>query len=171
MSMSKLIAAGASALAVAVVVGQTARLSQASENRRSTEAGLKAATADAAELSRLRAQSAARIFGEPPEDGFIEAVNSALAAAGLPTRLAHGITKEAGRTNGDSTVRVQDMRIDLQPITVAQLGSFLQGWDTDQPAWRVTAISISKMTGRQADDQAYRVLLTCSAEYAVTEAP
>jgi len=165
-SITWVIAIGLAGLASAGVVVQGVRASDASRRSASAITSLEATTSSAKEVVRLRDQSQVRVFGAQPSGGFVAAVGSTLTATGLDPSVATSITKQDDRPSQDGAARVQDMRIELNQTTVAELGSFLAGWRADHPAWRVTSISIRRANNRRAASDAFQVSLVCSAEYA-----
>lgn len=157
-------------LASSMAVVQLVRWRDAREQRLAGERLVRTAAADTAELARLRAAAEIRIFGEPPAEDFIERVNRALAAIGLPSATASNITREADRgVPGSATdQRRRDMRIELRPISAPDLGRFLAAWNAENPAWSARQITLRKSSDRRAAPEDYHATLTLSAEYTQT---
>lgn len=125
--------------------------------------------ADAAELERLRAAEATRLFGAPPDEDVNARVAGCLATIALPESTAVSIKREGDRAIGnaprDQGRRRRDVRVELRPISPAKLGEYLAAWNEHNPAWTVSATSLRKLTDRRSGPDDYHVTLTCSAEY------
>lgn len=158
------------AAAVGLTVVQIARWHAAQSDRASSERTLLAASADAAELGRLRAASEVRIFGEPPAEDFFDRVGRTLISIGLNPSIATNIVREADRgvSGTAANQRRREMRIELRPMSPPDLGRFLTAWNADNPAWTPRQIALRKVNDRRADPGDYQVTLTLSAEYTVT---
>ncbi|MEM9372529.1 MAG: hypothetical protein AAGA55_02700 [Planctomycetota bacterium] len=153
-------------LSVIGLAAQGFRAYRAARGADAAAAALERAQADVAELSRLRSLRPERVFGPPPEQEFVNAVASVLSDAGLDPSVTRSLSRQDDRANRDATARIQDMRIELTPLSIHEIGQFLAAWRVGQPLWRITSISIRHAKARRDTPGVFEASLTCSAEYA-----
>lgn len=166
MSLTPIILAGTVCLVASGLTVQAVRLGDARSALRDARTSLTEARAQATELATLRARSQTRMFGAPPEAALVAAVNQAALETGLPAGTATSISRQPERTARDGAARVQDVRIELGPMTMPELGGFLASWRSSQPAWQTASITIRRPGGRQQPPGTYQATIVCSAEYA-----
>ena len=69
---------------------------------------------------------------------------------------------------GAPASRVQTVRVVLEPVTLSELGSFLDRWRGEQSLWVVTGVELAA-TSPGGSDESYRATLTASAMYVPTK--
>jgi hypothetical protein len=162
------LSAGAVALA-----GQRAAASRAAAGREQAELGRVAA--QARELRSLRA-AAASPESAKATSGLASRVGTALSRAGLPASCLSSLSPEAQSVQAiDGSrpgVRRQRATLVLTSLTLPQLGSFLQTWRADEPAWTITGVEVAAAQGPPpptGGDMPLRAVL--SMECIVADAP
>lgn len=155
------------ALTVAVallVVAAGARHAAAARARAGgAEAQFSQVKADAARVLALRSRAQTVAAGEQPQQDVFRRVNDTLATAGLSHVRAQSVNPggdQALDAGGAAPRRVQTVRVVLEPVTLDEVGAFLDRWRRDQALWTVTGIDLT--TSRTG---AYRATLTASAVY------
>lgn len=104
-------------------------------------------------LRQLREVTTSGATGRRPTPGLTGQVTDVLAHAGIPlaamTSLAPEAETELGRI-GDTVRMRQAARLGLEPITLPQLGQFLQAWRAQHPEWTIASLQLTPLPGRQA---------------------
>lgn len=115
---------------------------------------LKAVSAESAELARLRASAPAWALRGRPASGLAPRVSAALSACGLPATAMASLSPEAESAvaaagAGDLSARRTRAVMTLAPVTLPQLGSFLEAWRSREPEWGVSSIDLSPQSGKE----------------------
>ena len=127
--------------------------------------------AKAAELLRLRAGRPALPGATHEEGSFAPRVVSALAAAGVPASTLVSFTPRSQRivaSSGESLTR-RSAAVALSPVSLPDLGKFLDAWRRAEPAWVVSSIDVSPDAAARAApgaDLPLRVNLTLEMVHA-----
>lgn len=152
----------ASAL-IALGVGMH-RLRAAAASADAEHRALLLAAADARQVLQLRASTARIGDAQRPSQDVISRVNQALAVAGIPARTLTDLREEGDVAidAGPPELRRQTVAATLEPITLDQLGRFLEEWRLSQPLWTVTRIDIGH---KGKDDEP---TLTCRLVFGAT---
>jgi hypothetical protein len=142
-----IVVAALSAGAVALA-GQRAAASRAAALREHAE--LERLATQARELRSLRA-AAASPESAKATPGLASRVGTALSRAGLPASCLSSLSPEAQsvqRLEGSRVgARRQRATLVLTSLTLPQLGSLLQTWRTDEPAWMITGVEVAAAQG------------------------
>ena len=143
MTRSRLLLAFAGAAVVTFAVALRAQtLVAANAAADAREAVLALATQDLAHLVELRARrdvvAAAR---RPPQD-VIALVNATLREAGVPADRFKNLEPENDVPTGTG-LRRQTLRLQLEQVTVPQLGQFLAAWRSGQSLWTPTSLELT----------------------------
>lgn len=155
--------------AVTLLTMLAARMWSAERHARVQLAMLARVASDAQELSRLRTAELAREGGggrgapsDSPAPQLAPAVSGALASCGLPAAALSSLSPEsesieqaAGAPHAVRMIRARATLV-LTPVTLPQLGRFLQAWRERSPRWTVTRLDIEPRfaTAGQAAGQA-----------------
>src|SRR5262245_23990503 len=140
-----LIAAG---LAVAAM-GLSARSAiQSRHTAMLAVARFEAVSHDAQEFVSLRRATAQIASGKRPPPGIAGQISDALAEAGVSTSALAQLTPEADTpfaadTAGGASARRQSARLTLEPVTLPELGRFLQARRVRHPEWTTSSIQLS----------------------------
>jgi hypothetical protein len=115
---------------------------------------LKTVSGESSELARLRASAPAWALRGRPASGLAPRVSAALSACGLPATAMASLSPEAesavgGGGTGDVTARRTRAVMTLAPVTLPQLGNFLEAWRSREPEWGVASIDLSPQSGRE----------------------
>lgn len=123
----------------------------ASQARRVADADHAAAAALVREVTRLRGLQ--RVVGErPPSTAHLDMLTDALGEAGLSTSVLQRVSPEsespwAGPADsaaaGRLPLRKAGVRVELEGVSIPQLGRFLASWRRQQPQWTPTTITLS----------------------------
>ncbi len=127
-------------------------------------------SSDAERVRVLRGRSQTIAAGEQPEQDIFRRVNETLAAAGLARTRVQSVNPAGDRaldtdSAGGAARRIQTVRVVLEPITLDELGAFLDRWRQDQALWTITGIDCSIASSRGVSVGSYRAALTASAVY------
>lgn len=147
----------------------------ASQERRVAHADHAAAAALVREVTRLRALP--RVVGErPPPVEHLDMLTDALGDAGLGTNVLRRVSPEGEATwaapadlaaAGRLPLRKAGVRVELDGVSMPQLGRFLASWRRQQPQWTPTTITLSpRLVGgaesvHQAPTWSVSLVLTC----------
>jgi hypothetical protein len=107
---------------------------------------LKTVSGESAELARLRASAPAWALRGRPASGLAPRVSAALSACGLPASAMASLSPEAESAVGsgnDVSARRTRAVMTLAPVTLPQLGNFLEAWRSREPDWGVSSIDLS----------------------------
>lgn len=61
--------------------------------------------------------------------------------------------------------RRQSARAGLEPLTLGELGVFLQRWQASQSVWGVSSLDFTRINSPNGGDQSFRVNLSLVATY------
>lgn len=108
-------------------------------------AGLASLQRQAEEATQLRAASPRTITGPRDDTALSPRLAQSLAAADLPPSTLASVTPHSETvTTPDSRKAVRrKAAVTLTPITLPQLGAFLESWRTTEPGWLVSSIEVS----------------------------
>lgn len=124
-------------------------------------------------LHQLQAAVRSGSSGKKPAPGLTGQVSDALAQAGVPvtamTSLAPEAETEVSRTGDVARVR-HGARLGLEPVTLPQVGRFLQSWRSAHPEWTIISMQLTPLPSRQpqvsgATPGPLRVNLVLQCEY------
>lgn len=118
------------------------RLAAAEAGRSAAAAALTAVARDAQEILDLRARPERIALAERPSQDTLARLSEALAQAGLPAALLKDLARDADSAPAIRGSRRQSARFTLEPVTVAQLGEFLDRWRSGQQLWSVNRIDL-----------------------------
>ncbi|MEW6741423.1 MAG: hypothetical protein AB1486_01585 [Planctomycetota bacterium] len=143
---------------VALVLAQGER--RYASVRRQLEAAastLRQTRQQAAEVMSLRQREERVSLRERPRQDVIALVNEVLAEAGIPSGRLTGIEPESdvalgGSAGGKSPYRQQTLALELERLTLPEVGRFLALLRERQKMWSVTRIELSR-EGRLAAGQ------------------
>lgn len=97
-------------------------------------------------LARRRSELPRWATHAPSTDALAPQVSAALTSAGLPASVMKSLSADsgAGGVTGGSATHIRRRRATalLQPVTLPQLGRFLQQWRQRQPMWTVAALDV-----------------------------
>lgn len=157
------------AVAVLAMAVGGARVRAGAADARAAEAAFAQVRRDAERVLALRARAQTVAAGELPQQDVFRRINEALAAAGLDQVRVQSVSPAGDRAIGTTGAggvarRVQAVRIVLAPITLDQVGTFLDRWRRDQGLWTVTGVDLATESRGDAGGS-YRATLTASAVY------
>ncbi len=147
-----------------IAVG-AARLRAAEGRAGSAVAAFELARADGERVLALRSRTQTVAGGVQPQQDVFQRTNQTITAAGLRDAAVWSVTPagdqalDAGGAGGPAR-RAQSVRIVLGPVTVDELGAFLDRWRRDQPLWTITAVELASPR-----EGSYQATLTASAVY------
>ena len=152
-------------LAVSV---QAQRIRSAESEVTGAEVRLASLIEDARVVLRHRAADPTAAEQERPTSDVIALVNRTLTAAGLPTSRFSGCAPEGDvAVPGSDRLRRQSVRLQLEPLTVPELGAFLSSLRDETSLWSESSIELSHRSG---PDDAFSVAIVLTAHYhAATE--
>lgn len=130
------------ALGAAVLV-QARRLGAVTADLYAAEAALVALTRDAQEIADLRARPERLAQVERPTQDTLARLTAALAEAGLPSVRLRDLTRDSDGMPAPAGARRQSLRFTLEPVTIPQLGSFLEQWRSSQQLWTMSRIELA----------------------------
>jgi len=121
---------------------------------------------DAGELIGLRTNQEVVSINPRPKENVYALLSNAVAASGIPLSVLRDLTPEAdramdaGRDPGQAGLRIQSMRLLLEPCSLAEFGRFAAVWRSEQPSWNFTSIELSHVQGRTDDTYSCRVVMS-----------
>ena len=153
------------ALVIALLLSfQGKRWRSAEENLSGARESLQALGSDARAVLQLRGKSAITNDSERPTADVIAIVNRVLTGAGVPTTKFAGCKSEGdAAVPGSNDLRRQSVRLNLQGMTVADIGAFLESWRSEETVWTPTSVEMN----HAGDDrsQTFDVQVVLSAVY------
>ncbi|MGE3109824.1 MAG: hypothetical protein AB7O77_15920 [Phycisphaerales bacterium] len=172
------------ALGVLVLCTATSRYMTARSRASSAEARLVNVLASRAQLASLR-QTLPAWTNLRPSEGLAPRLADSLAACGLPASTMSSLSAQAetvlvqpgasslaepSRKGAISTsasrsggVKSRKAGITLTPITLSQLGRFMQAWREREPAWVISNIDVAPLNGATNDRNAFASASTPSS--------
>lgn len=140
-------------LACALAVGwATLRYDSASFRARSEIAALEQTSAKIEQLASLPSTTDIKLTGD--QGTLASRAASALSSSGLPRTSLEGLSPESARTiRGSDAVTVARLGATLviSPVTLPELGRFLQSWRLEAPEWVVSELSIKPVASASAE--------------------
>lgn len=127
------------------------RLQQAQRGRSAAEQALIQTARDARSITELRMQSQTIETRQRPAQDVIAQVNAVLAEVGIPSTHMQSLTPEGDSTadppassaaTGGPRLRQQSLRLTMQALSPAQIGSFLTHWQSTQSVWNATRLEL-----------------------------
>ncbi|MCB9844654.1 MAG: hypothetical protein H6811_01525 [Phycisphaeraceae bacterium] len=133
---------------LAVAVGMLVLWTREARSRRGLhllQATLDSVERDTHELELLRARKDHIGVGQRPREDLLAAINSGLGTLGVSGRTLMSLQPDsAGAPRDDAPgLRWECMRATFEPITLPDLGRFLEVWRRDQPLWAVSRIQLA----------------------------
>ncbi|HYE63785.1 MAG TPA: hypothetical protein VD997_17470 [Phycisphaerales bacterium] len=142
-----------SALFGAALIGWSAQRYVAALEQATEAADALTVVADqATQLDRLRASAPVESRRSRPAPGLASRIAQVVAVTGLSQGTLQNVTPEVETGIGTGTginYRRTAVRLTLDPITLPELGRFLQEWRAAEPAWTVSTIDLTP-TSNQA---------------------
>lgn len=125
-----------------VLLGRAVRADLASEQECSRLASLRSEAAEVASLHAAAEQVRRDLESSSPR--LATACGGVLAAAGLPASVLVSLSPEAASAERVETIAVARARatLTLAPVTLPQLGRFLDAWRQRLPGWTATRIDL-----------------------------
>lgn len=157
------------AAAPCILLGASVKAWRTSRERANAAAAEAASLrSDVAELQRLR--GTASVDSRAPAIDVLTLTNDALSRCSVdPARLASlSPQPDLAALGGASPRRLQVVRIVLEPLTLAELGAFLQAIEDAQSVWSFESIDLHVMPGPSA---ALSCRLVASAPKPQSEGP
>ncbi len=148
---------------------QVHRVSAARLRHEAAIAAIEQLQRDASNVIELRAKRDIVAWRERPKADVLALVNAALVDAGIPTDRLQGIgegvdTPVTSARGGESTLRRQSLAVSLERLTPAQIGQFLERWESVQSQWSAGRLELTHRRD-QNDSELYDVRLHISAVY------
>lgn len=139
------------------------RLRDAEAERQASIERLASLNDDATTVLRLRSGNTASEDQRPTAD-VIALVNRVLTQAGIPTTRFAGCTPEGDAAmSGSTELRRQSVRLSLQALALADLGTFLATWRAENTVW--TPVSIEINHGADEKAQTFDAQVVLAAVY------
>ena len=151
------------ALCIPIVIS-VSRLSDARMQHDAALAAQQRIIDEAQKIIQLSSQQQRIAEHKRPEQDVIARVNTTLAQAGIPSERFGGLRPESDGALPDSVYRRQSVRISLDELSIAQLGTFLGQWSQSQQLWTPTRLELSH-TRNKIDDDRYNVVILITATY------
>lgn len=159
-------------VAAASLIGAIAFATRSAQKRAELEQTRSKAddlAANLTEIARLRAERETAVASAPAEAAVTSDLLAALARNGIPEHVLtqklaepeEPIALAAGATN--ITYARRSVNLTLTPMTLDQLGRFLSAWKTENPAWAVSRIEMSRAGA--PSEVSYTVSMRLSATY------
>ena len=154
-----------------VVAVSARRVGNARDQMTAARLALDRMTTDSRRIRDLRARQQRIEERKRPVQDVIARVNAALDGAGVPlTRFGglrpHSDSPLAGSGSGDDgpVYRRQTVRINLNRVTIQELGAFHREWNVSQHLWTPVRIDLSHVRSA-ADPARYNATILVSATY------
>ncbi|MCA9284393.1 MAG: hypothetical protein KDA22_04210 [Phycisphaerales bacterium] len=146
--------AGIAAAGLLAVAAGATMLGAARARLEAAERARAALAAQLRTIEHLRGQQERIALAERPTQDLIARINGVLRAAGLSNARFGGLATEGAPTpipGADDRFRRQSMRATLTGLPLHELGLFLAGWESSQPAWTVSRIEMTRRAGGAGD--------------------
>lgn len=155
-------------VAMVVVSLSRVRLADAEAAAEAAEASFGQVKAEAERVLELRARAQTVAADVMPQQDVFHRLTASLAELGLPHVRVQSVSPAGDQaleaSVGGMSRRIQTVRVVLEPITVDELGSFIQYWRREQALWIMTAIDLA-VAGRGEPTGSYRATITAAALY------
>ena len=157
------------ALALLIVMISVQRMTYAARQAGAAEATRTSMRQDAASVLELR-QRQQRIAERKRPDSDVNAqVLVVMNATGLPVARLKSLRADADvalpTREGAVRYRRQSVAVELQTITLPELGDFLLRWRQEQPLWTPSRLTLTRAAGRARTNDRYNAALTLNALY------
>lgn len=157
------------AAALCVIAVQLHRVKAARLEHGSAAGALDQLHRDAERVLELRAKRDLVAWRERPTTDVLALVNAALIDAGIPADRLQGIgegvdTAVASAQGSEPALRRQSLAISLERLTPAQIGRFLERWESVQDQWSSGRIELTHRRD-QNNSELYDLRLHISAVY------
>lgn len=161
--ISRLVLVSAAIALAAALCMSVLRFQGANKVASSRERAWHLASTEAREVLRLRAANEMYLARERPTEDVIGLVNQSLADAGISSRRLQDLEQESDTAIhvGPPELRRQTVRCRLEPVTIDELGRFLEVWAREHQLWTPVRIEILH-TGR---DDLYACRIALAATY------
>ena len=132
---------------------------------------LESAASSIQEVLDLRAAQQVVGIQQRPTQDVIAQVNSVLADVGIPSNQLRSLTPESNglvNQSGDAPgpkLKRQLLRLNLENVSVGELGGFLDQWRTVQSMWTVSRIELTHVRDQNPANSRFDVNLLISAVY------
>lgn len=140
------------------------RLAIARNQKTSAQTTLANLTRDAQGIIDLRSKQQIVSESKRPEQDVIAKVNATLAEVGIPNNHFDSLRPESDGPLPESKYRRQSVRINLNELTVAELGAFLNQWSITQKLWTPTRIELLHSRNKSNADR-YNITILITATY------
>ena len=98
---------------------------------------------DTREIALLRSSGPPESRRSRPPPGLATRVADVVSKAGLPQPTLQNLSPETESAAGASGLRRQVAKMTLEPLTLPDLGRFLEEWRKAEPTWTVSSIDIT----------------------------
>jgi hypothetical protein len=120
-------------------------------------------------VAGLRQRHEAVTTTRRPDTDLIATLRSAARAAGVPESAFQGVTPRDDRIIGDGSLRIQQVQVQVQGVSLAQVGSWLAALRAAGSPWRIGGLDLiheRRGTGPAADAaDRYAVSVLLTAPY------
>lgn len=140
------------------------RLANARDQQISAQITLANHIKDAKSINDLRSKQQVVSERKRPEQDVIAKVNATLADVGIPSVHFDSLRPESDGVLPDSKYRRQSVRINLNELTVAELGAFLNQWSITQKLWTPARIELLHSRNKSNADR-YNITILITATY------
>lgn len=147
-----------------LTVVSSKRLAIVSYQQISAQTTLANLTKDAQSIIDLRSKQQVVAERKRPEQDVIAKVNATLADVGIPYKHFDSLRPESDGALPDSNYRRQSVRINLNEITITELGAFLNQWSLTQKLWTPTRIELLHSRNKANTDR-YNITILITATY------
>ena len=127
---------------------------------------LELVSTDAREIASVRAAAPPESRRNRPPPGLTTRVANVVSKAGLPQPTLQNLSPENETSVGGSNLRKQTAKMTLEPLTLPELGKFLEEWRNAEPVWTMTSIDITPTRGKAAADRPLRAIIGIETVFA-----
>lgn len=140
------------------------RLANARDQQISAQITLANLTSNAQSIIDLRSKQQIISISKRPDQDVIAKVNATLSDVGIPSSHFDSLRPESDGALPDSKYRRQSVRINLNELTVAELGAFLNLWSLTQKLWTPTRIELLHCRNKSNANR-YNITILVTATY------
>jgi hypothetical protein len=127
-------------------------------------------SADAREVAAIHAAAPPESRRHKPPAGLATHVADVISRSGLTQSTLQNLSPETESGLGATGLRKETAKLTLEPLTLAELGRFLQEWRAAEPIWTVASIDITPTPtptrGRAATDRPLRAVIGIETVFA-----
>jgi hypothetical protein len=118
-------------------------------------------SADAREIAAIRAAAPPESRRHRPPATLATHIADVVSKSGLPQSALQNLSPETESGVGSAGLRKETAKLTLEPLTLAELGCFLQEWRKAEPLWTVVSIDITPTParGRGTNDRPLRAVI------------